>query len=89
MVIYSVLLLFFLVFSILVVPGIVGLIAILYGIYLAIKGNKNDCIKKICRGLVLILLGIIAFLNFRFNINFELENQNNKIIEEYKVNSLC
>ncbi len=86
MVIYSVLLLFFLVFSILVVPGIVGLIAILYGIYLAIKGNKNDCIKKICIGLVLILLGIIAFLNFRFNINFELENQNNKIIEEYKVN---
>lgn len=46
MVIYSVLLLFFLVFSILVVPGIVGLVAILYGIYLAIKGNKNDCIKK-------------------------------------------
>lgn len=85
MVIYSVLFLFFIVFSILIVPGIVGLVSILCGIYLAIKGNKNGCIKKICIGLVLILLGIIAFLSFRFNINLELENQNNKIIEEYKV----
>ncbi len=85
MVISSVLFLFIFVFSILIVPGVVGLIAVLYGTYLAIKGNEKDCIKSLGIGLILILIGIIAFLSFRFNINVELENKNNKIIEEYKV----
>ncbi len=83
MVLSSVLVLFILVFSILVVPGVIGLLAILCGIYLCIKCNKKYCIKSLVTGLILILFGLILFLSFRFNINIELENSSNKVIEEF------
>lgn len=85
MVLFSVLILFLIIFSILVVPGVVGLCILLYGIYLLIKGNKNDSIKKLRSGLILMILGILIFVTFRFDVNIKIEDSNNKVIEEYDV----
>lgn len=85
MVLFSVLTLFIVIFSILIVPGIVGILFTLYGLYLIIKGNKKDCIKSLKTGLILILIGIIAFIAFRFDVRLEIDHSNNQLIEEYHV----
>lgn len=82
MVLFSVLILFIIVFSILIVPGIVGIFVILYATYLIIKGNKKDCIKSLKIGLILLLIGTFAFITFKFDVKFELGYFNNKFIEE-------
>ena len=85
MVLLSVLTLFVVIFSVLIVPGIVGIFFILYGLYLIIKGNKTDCIESLKTGLILLLIGIIAFIAFGFDVRLEIERSNHQLIEEYNI----
>ncbi|MEG1310951.1 MAG: hypothetical protein RR942_18050 [Romboutsia sp.] len=80
MIVLSIVSLFIIVFSILIIPGVVGLLVLAYGLYLTIIGNKNNNNNKIGIGLTLILIGIIGFISFKFDINFDTQVFNEKTI---------